>query len=450
MSIALSHSHTADTCSCTQSCAATPACTQLANKPIDACSTNMQTSKVQPPFLQPVHRSYIDWLRICATLAVVCIHVLVSAERQPYLSASAQEFLHVQTLISIWIFRWAVPVFFMISGALLLDPARHITPRKMGHHIVRIAVCLAVVGTVFSCIELWFTKHLSGFELIYQAILCVLQAKTWDHLWFLYKLIGLYAIVLPLRIVLEHSSITQLRVSLCIGVVSMFVIPFVNNLFHTTFEQYLPISYELVYFVLGYYLSRARINLPLCVVGFSGSALCMIFLEQTQIIPASFMPESIWMCIMSCSLFGIVRILDERRFAATGVSSSSMSAADSTAPASSRCLGVLPHALLRDSFGIYLFHVLFLHICMYTAGSIIMAYGSAHPLASASAYAADAGFLASCNIAFSSIVTMLHGFGVPELVVYGAFELACIAICLCGSVALTRLLRLAPICRKLL
>ncbi len=449
MSIAPSHSHTADTCSCAQSSSHVPACVQSANKQAHVRSTDMQASEVQTPFLQPVHRAYIDWLRICATLAVVCIHVLVSAERQPYLSASAQAFLHVQTLISIWLFRWAVPVFFMISGALLLDPARHITPRKMGHHIVRIAVCLAVVGTVFSCIELWVTKHLSGFELIYQAILCVLQAKTWDHLWFLYKLIGLYAIVLPLRIVLEHSSIAQLRASLCIGVVSMFVIPFVNNLCHTTFEQYLPISYELVYFVLGYYLSRARINLPLCIAGFSVSALCMMYLEQTQIIPASFMPESVWMCIMSCSLFGMVRVLDERRHTAAGTSNS-IRTADSAAPSSSCCLRGILHVFLRDSFGIYLFHVLFLHICMYTAGSIVMAYGSAHPLASASAYTAGAGFLGSCNAAWLTIVTMLHGFGLPELVVYGAFELACIVICLCGSIALTRLLRLAPICRKLL
>ena len=69
---------------------------------------------------------YLDWLRILAALAVVTIHVSASV-----VTDSAQEYKSPWMAGNFYdsIGRWCVPIFVMISGALMLSSKRDVTIR---------------------------------------------------------------------------------------------------------------------------------------------------------------------------------------------------------------------------------------------------------------------------------------------------------------------------------
>ena len=72
-------------------------------------------------------KNYFDLLRVISSFAVVVIHVTSAAMNTT--EVSSQTYMANALLNSIM--RWAVPVFFMISGALFLDPKREVTTKKL-------------------------------------------------------------------------------------------------------------------------------------------------------------------------------------------------------------------------------------------------------------------------------------------------------------------------------
>ena len=68
---------------------------------------------------------YGDTIRVCGLLAVFFIHVCGFGRRPP-LAEDMAGWWACNTLSSLS--QWAVPVFVMLSGALLLDPNRQETP----------------------------------------------------------------------------------------------------------------------------------------------------------------------------------------------------------------------------------------------------------------------------------------------------------------------------------
>lgn len=70
---------------------------------------------------------YFDILRIVSIFFVIVIHVTSVGLR---LCETATPTWNVNWLLNS-VSRWAVPVFFMVSGALFLEPSREITLKKL-------------------------------------------------------------------------------------------------------------------------------------------------------------------------------------------------------------------------------------------------------------------------------------------------------------------------------
>lgn len=163
---------------------------------------------------------YIDFLRFIAAFAVVAIHTL-GPFRFLYGEIPDSDWLVAMGINSIS--RWAVPVFMMISGALLLSTKKP-----------------------FDC-EFYLTKRLSkvvipfiGWTLIYAVIAGFLvdgwsasetlkliknspNDPTWYHLWFFYDFIPLY-FVIPFLIPLLKKltpELTKLVLVICLVMFSM-------------------------------------------------------------------------------------------------------------------------------------------------------------------------------------------------------------------------------------
>ena len=66
--------------------------------------------------------AWVSWLRVLAILAVVLIHVAGITAVAPDARSTTQGNL---AIVLDFASRWSVPVFVMVSGALLLDPSRY-------------------------------------------------------------------------------------------------------------------------------------------------------------------------------------------------------------------------------------------------------------------------------------------------------------------------------------
>lgn len=86
---------------------------------------------------------YIDWLRIVAAVMVVMIHTSGMLLMHADLGSCAYWLAEVNGALV----RSAVPLFFMISGALLLRPGYDANPRKMVRKAIKLlALKIPVVG----------------------------------------------------------------------------------------------------------------------------------------------------------------------------------------------------------------------------------------------------------------------------------------------------------------
>ena len=156
----------------------------------------------------------LDALRAAAALAVVVIHVSATA-LQHVAPGSADwwfaDLYHAATV-------WAVPVFVMISGALLLDPARSDTARAfLTRRAGRILVPLAFWSALYLGV-----RYYRGQVDAMQAMVDLLFGLPFAHLWYLYMAAGLYLVTPPLRVFVAAARPTELRyatfLALAIGI----------------------------------------------------------------------------------------------------------------------------------------------------------------------------------------------------------------------------------------
>jgi surface polysaccharide O-acyltransferase-like enzyme len=200
---------------------------------------------------------WLDNSRIVAILAVVFLHVVGGVIFGNNVGTTDWWFGNLYDSI----FRWCVPAFVMISGALLLDPLK-----KEGlstfyqKRLSRLLVPLSFWSAFFLLWE--FLKGIvrgnkvSSSELLEK----LLSGEPYYHMWFLYMILGLYVFVPFLRKLVEHLTIQELKLL----VLFMFVVAGTNsifraiysedghNLFINRFLAYLP------YFITGYIIRHTK------------------------------------------------------------------------------------------------------------------------------------------------------------------------------------------------
>jgi surface polysaccharide O-acyltransferase-like enzyme len=200
---------------------------------------------------------WADNARVAAAFAVVFVHVAASSH------------LEVETpgTLAWWvgvgydaIGRWCVTVFVLLSGHLLLDPAR---TEPVADFYRRRASRILVPLIFWSCFYTAFgfaKARLSGEPLNARAALDAFLAGTpTSHLWYLYMLLGLYACVPFIRYLMRVAPPREI-IWLALGMLLLAVLnPLVDliyrnpprfSLFTNLFLPYIPV------FVLGHYLGN--------------------------------------------------------------------------------------------------------------------------------------------------------------------------------------------------
>ncbi|WKA57832.1 acyltransferase family protein [Planococcus shenhongbingii] len=196
---------------------------------------------------QRIH--YMDWLRVISIFVVVGIHVVSKIINSG--SYTEWEWQYANAIDSA--LRWCVPVFFMLSGALLLtrrpdEPVGEFLKKRLAKALIPL-VFWSGVYTAYNIFEKGESYT------IWEMIKLFLSDDVYYHLWFLYVIIGLYVMAPFLRILVHHLSQKAFLYFLIFWFVYSGVLPFAPKFFG--FELAIPAGmFEpyIGYFMLGAYL----------------------------------------------------------------------------------------------------------------------------------------------------------------------------------------------------
>lgn len=200
------------------------------------------------------HVAYFDTLRAVAICAVVVLHTAAFDWYRLDVRSSEWQILNaIDSSV-----RFCVPIFFMISGALFLDPRRNVTLRSIFRRsLPKILVPFVVWSFFYACVTVYGTSGTGRpIDLLTRTVL------GHYHLWFLIALTGLYLAAPLLRAIVTHRALAWYFVALA-GAFTI-VIPLAENLpgggtletLTSTMQFHLPLGYT-VYFVLGFLLHTA-------------------------------------------------------------------------------------------------------------------------------------------------------------------------------------------------
>lgn len=254
---------------------------------------------------------YIDWLKIIAALMVVMIHT----SRMLYLN-NPEGMLSYQ--LGFWnaeLVRSAVPLFFMISGALLLRPGYDANPRKMVHKALKVLSLMLIWSFVYAIINV-HQVTLNG--LVFATI------KGPFHFWFFEYLIGLYLLTPLFKAIAEYKVGLLVRYYLAlfaffgIVVASLQALPFCHKwIMDVTTKIRLDWLGFAGYFFLGNYLNQKQFKIsPWLLIGVFLATVLLQGLVFTNM-GLLFSSDKFWWLtiIEAAALFTIFKNIDWQRIA---------------------------------------------------------------------------------------------------------------------------------------
>ena len=169
---------------------------------------------------------YFQWLRAIAAVGIVVLHAVFTVHNTGAYQLSDAERLR-DGLTCVVCGRWCVPVFFMMSGALMLDPDREMGWDKTLRHVWRLGFTLLTFGLAFCLIESFLDYGSFSIAMLWESVLNLLTQRSWDHLWFVYQLLGFYLVTPIIRPWLAQASWKEYRT---VALVACFLLLGVNTL----------------------------------------------------------------------------------------------------------------------------------------------------------------------------------------------------------------------------
>jgi surface polysaccharide O-acyltransferase-like enzyme len=193
-------------------------------------------------------------IRVFATMMVVLLHVSAPVRDQWHSMADMNWFIGA---IFDSLGRSGVPLFVMISGALLL-PKLADWREFYRKRFTRILIPMLIWSILFAYFWEWQT---AGGKSVIEILFSVLNGPTYYHLWYFYMLVGLYLIAPFIQVLIQHLSKQQLEFLLILWIVIRLLIPHLQFQLSTWLHFQLGFGFQfnfpdlyLGYFILGYYL----------------------------------------------------------------------------------------------------------------------------------------------------------------------------------------------------
>ena len=293
---------------------------------------------------------YLDILRIFTVFFVVILHTSGYKWDDVDIHTFEWNALNIYDGIS----RWAVSVFVMISGACFLG--KDIPLKKLyGKYILRLVISFIFWSFCYSYVFNILSGEKDTHRFIDQFI------RGFNHLWFLYMIIGLYIVSPFLKCIVKDERTT--RYFLILSFIITIAIPQIISIikiFSNAYGEYIEsvinsaqikmvLGYS-VYYVLGYYLSTktiskfaTRIIYFLGVIGFVSTVFLTYWISNYRNTGVELFYNNLTINVFleALSVFVLIKNTFERK---------------QSKPKTTAVIA----ALSKYTFGVYLIHIFFI------------------------------------------------------------------------------------------
>lgn len=201
----------------------------------------------------------LSYCRALATIAIITLHT-------GFVLSTHLKFKMMDNII-LRIFvncsMWAVPVFLMVTGSLLLDENRKLTLNKLlKKYVVRILLSIVIFVAIYQIVDILLDNKKINLKQLLIYIENLYRGKSYSPMWYLYMLIGLYLMMPMYRAFIKASDKNEIKFILFVYIIFISIIPIIGVFkFKSGFYIHELTIYPFYLFV-GYALNKGivRIN----------------------------------------------------------------------------------------------------------------------------------------------------------------------------------------------
>ncbi|MES2111649.1 MAG: acyltransferase family protein [Bacteroidota bacterium] len=245
---------------------------------------------------------YFDILRAAAIFAVIVLHFSADAAGQ-YHKIATSDWLSAAFYNGLT--RCCVPLFVLLSGALLLNPDKEVSISEVFvKRLPKLIIPLVVWSIIYETFQFTTDKGYGKFHLI-TALKTFYQGPLVFHFWFLYMMIGIYLIYPIINSFIRAATKSQVQYFILMWFIANCLLgvagPVLNLNIGIELNSFIGYT---GYFVLGYYLNNYTFTAPrlnsiylLSVLAFISSVTGIILLQYfgyagfNDVIESDFTPD---------------------------------------------------------------------------------------------------------------------------------------------------------------
>ena len=258
----------------------------------------------------------IDLIKTVAIFCVIVIHSCIPGYSRPGFDLHASVFWGSLT-------RMAVPLFFMCTGALLLDPEREFSAgRFFKKNFLRLLIALFFWAAAYKLLH-FAGQYVDGAALLH-AFKELLLFRHEDHLYYLHIALLLYAFIPVLRVLTKHASRGTLIYLLVLWALTGIVYPTVSRFWPFTLLTGIPVQWmmnmtwaSLGYALLGHFLMKypikRAVGAVLFIVGFAITFGGTLIMSRGALYEGFFEGTSVGVALQAAGLFALLSGAEPKR-----------------------------------------------------------------------------------------------------------------------------------------
>ncbi len=229
-------------------------------------------------------KTFLDLLRIIACFFVIVNHTNSTI----FLSTTPEGLTWFVSLTYFFISKIAVPIFFMISGYLLLNKIDNY--KKYFHRILRIVIVLVGCGFIYAVYHTYYLNPEPSFLTVVTRFLNVYYQSPSGALWYLYAYLGILFMLPFLQKMASVMKKCDYHIFFMISGLYFSVLPILNHYFpqikvNSDFQLPLFGGY-ICMLLIGNYFSRFEIKRTKC--GFFIACVLFVIMVAFNVVATYF------------------------------------------------------------------------------------------------------------------------------------------------------------------